>query len=176
MIERAVSAAVGSRCSQVVVVTGWQADLVQSTVRAVPAFSDASNVAIVHNARYAEGLASSIRCAVAAVADDAEAVLVQLADMPWLTSLDLNRLIDSFDPTAPSIVAPIRDGRRGNPVLWPRRHFAALTALQGDSGARELLLQLASEVRTVPFETDAIFADVDTSEDLAMAQAPRPLR
>ena len=173
MIERAVSAAVGSRCSQVVVVTGWQADLVQSAVRAVPAFS---NVAIVHNPQYAEGLASSIRCAVAAVAGGAEAALVQLADMPWLTSLDLNRLIEAFDQTAPSILAPVRDGRRGNPVLWPRRHFAALAALQGDSGARELLLQLASEVRTVPFTTDAIFADIDTSEDLAAAQAPRPLR
>ena len=97
--------------------------------------------------------------------------------MPWLTSLDLNRLIEAFDRTAPSIVAPVRDGRRGNPVLWPRRHFAALAALRGDAGARELLSQLAFEVRTVPFDTDAIFADIDTSEDLAAAQAPpRPLR
>jgi len=183
MIERAVWAAVGSRCSQVVVVTGWQADLVQAAVRAEPAFA---GVQIVHNPQYSQGLATSIRCAVAVVADRpeagervnvADAALVQLADMPWVAATHLDRLIEAFDPAAPSIVAPVRNGRRGNPVLWPRRHFAALAALQGDAGARELLLQLVSEVRTVPFDTDAIFQDIDTREQLEAArESARPPR
>jgi len=62
MIERAVRAAIDSRATQVVVVTGWQADRVEVAVEAVPA---SKPVTLVRNPQYATGLASSLRCAVA---------------------------------------------------------------------------------------------------------------
>ena len=59
-------------------------------------------------------------------------------------------------------MAPVKDGRRGNPVLWPRGFFAEMQAVEGDVGARELLRRHAEQVESVAFDDDAIFADIDT--------------
>jgi molybdenum cofactor cytidylyltransferase len=167
MIERAVRCAVESACSQVVVVTGWQAERVEAALQAVPA---PKLVTAVRNPQYATGLSSSLRCGLAALPDTLDAALVQLADMPWIEAAHIDRLIDAFDPRRPAIVAPWRDGRRGQPVLWPKDFFPALGALSGDTGARGLLERYAGSVRTVPFDTEAIFQDVDTPDELAQAQ------
>jgi molybdenum cofactor cytidylyltransferase len=166
MIERAVRAALDSRCMQVVVVTGSQADLVEAALQAVQACKP---VTVVRNPDYATGLSSSLRCAVATLPDTLDAALVHLADMPWIGAAHIDRLIDAFDPRQPAIVAPFRNGRRGQPVLWPKDYFPALGALSGDSGARGLLERCASSVRAVPFDTDAIFQDIDTPDELAQA-------
>jgi molybdenum cofactor cytidylyltransferase len=167
MIERAVRAALDSRCTQAVVVTGWQAELVESAFEAVPALKE---VTVVRNPEFAAGLASSLRCAVASLPETLDAAVVQLADMPWVCASHIDRLLEAFDPRQPAIVVPVRDGRRGHPVLWPRRFFPAIGGLTGDFGARELLLRHASEVHEVPFDTDAIFEDVDTPAELDRAR------
>jgi molybdenum cofactor cytidylyltransferase len=171
LIDRAMRAALGSRSSRVVVVTGWQADRVEAALATLPA---SKPVTVVRNEHYGTGLASSLRCALSRLSDPIDAALVQLADMPWIAAPHLDRLIDAFKPSEPSIVVPVHGGRRGHPVLWPRRYFPAFGALSGDIGARELLVRYASEVHSVPFETDAIFRDIDTPDELEQAQ--RPLR
>ena len=40
---------------------------------------------------------------------------------------------------AGSIIVATHNGKRGNPVLWPREYFARLTAISGDIGARGVL-------------------------------------
>jgi len=171
MIERAVRAAVDSRCSQVVVVTGWEADRVEAALGAVRA---SKPVTVARNPQHAAGLASSLRCALATVPATIDAALVLLADMPRIGAAHIDRLIEAFDARAPAIVAAARNERRGHPVLWPRRYFPAIAALAGDKGARELLARHASEVRAVQFDTDAIFEDVDTPDELARARTLTP--
>ena len=65
------------------------------------------------------------------------------------------------------IVVPTRAKRRGNPVPWPRAHFAEMLGLDGDAGAKRLLAAHADMVREIDLGTDAIFADVDTPQALA---------
>jgi molybdenum cofactor cytidylyltransferase len=60
----------------------------------------------------------------------------------------------------------VHDGRRGNPVLFARKHFAAMQAITGDEGARSLIQRLFDEVAEVPVSERSIFADVDTEEAL----------
>ena len=48
------------------------------------------------------------------------------------------------------MVAPTRDGRRGNPVLWSRRFFPDLMAIAGDVGARNVLAAYGEAVVEVP--------------------------
>lgn len=175
LIERAVQAALASRCAQIVVVTGWQADEVEAVLGALPT---SKPLRVVRNVHYRAGLASSLACAVEQLQDVAvDAALVQLADMPWIAAQHIDRLIEAFDPEEPAIVVPIRDGRRGHPVLWPRSYFSAIWSLTGDVGARELLERYASNMRAVSFDTDAIFEDIDTPHELAAARggpiAPR---
>ena len=93
----------------------------------------------VHNARYRDGLSASLAAGIGAVSHESEAALIMLGDMPLITSAMVERMIDTF-AAAPqgSIIMAAHGGVRGNPVLWPRRHFEALTSIEGDIGARQL--------------------------------------
>ena len=160
-------AALDSRCTQVVVVTGWQAQQVEA---ALDSLVESRPVTVVRNPQYATGLSSSLRCAVATLPETLDAALVLLADMPWIGAAHIDRLIEAFDPRAPAIIAPFRDGRRGHPVLWPKAYLSMLGALGGDVGARWLLDRFAAQVRAVPFDDDAVVEDIDTQQQLAEAQ------
>jgi molybdenum cofactor cytidylyltransferase len=155
MLRRAVNAALASRCTSVLVVTGADAGAAQACLAGL-------EVQFVHNPDHASGMASSLRCGLAALPADADAAVVLLADMPRIDGGHVDRLLAAFDPRQPKIVAPVKDGRRGNPILWPREFFAEMMAVEGDVGAREVLQRHASQVEAVAFDDDAIFADVDT--------------
>ena len=155
MLRRAVNAALASRCTSVLVVTGADADAAQACLAGL-------EVQFAHNPDHASGMASSLRCGLAALPADADAAVVLLADMPWIDGGHVDRLLAAFDPRQPKIVAPVKEGRRGNPILWPREYFAEMMAVEGDVGAREVLQRHASQVEAVAFDDDAIFADVDT--------------
>jgi molybdenum cofactor cytidylyltransferase len=164
MLRRVVNAALASRCTSLRVVTGAAADAVQACLAGL-------DVQFVNNPEHETGMASSLRCGLDALPPDVDAVVVLLADMPWIDGGHIDCLLAAFDPRQPKIVAPVRDGRRGNPILWPREFFAEMAAVRGDVGARELLLRHASQIEAVIFDDDAIFADVDTPEALAEAAA-----
>jgi molybdenum cofactor cytidylyltransferase len=165
MVRHAVEAALASAAAPVLVVTGYQADDVQTAVGGL-------GVSFVHNPDYAKGLSSSLRAGLGAVPEAAGGALVLLGDMPHITSAHLDSLIAAFaDAEGSAIVVPSHAGKRGNPVLWPRAYFAEMLQLEGDAGARRLLAQHAKRVREVDLGTDAIFADVDTPEALAKMRA-----
>ncbi|MGP1609159.1 MAG: NTP transferase domain-containing protein, partial [Burkholderiales bacterium] len=159
LVQRAVNAACASRACQVMVVTGFESEYVEAVLAGRP-------ISFTHNPDYAQGMATSLRRGLRALPVDVDAVIVLLADMPGISAVDIDRMIDAFDAGKPAVLIPEHEGRRGNPVLWPRRYFSEMAALSGDTGARGLLEQYAKEVQTVPFDTSAIFADVDTPEAL----------
>ncbi|MGB0126510.1 MAG: NTP transferase domain-containing protein, partial [Rhodocyclaceae bacterium] len=155
MVRQVAGAALASRCMQVMVVTGHEAERLEAALDGLP-------VSVTHNATFAEGMAASLRCGIKALPRDVDGALILLGDMPRIGPADIDRLIDVFDPDHPAIVVPERHGRRGNPVLWPRKYFAPILELRGDTGARGLLERFAAEVEAVQFDSEAIFADVDT--------------
>jgi molybdenum cofactor cytidylyltransferase len=155
MVRRVANAALASRCTSVHVVTGFAAEDVQACLSGL-------EVKFAHNAEHLTGMASSLRCGLAALPADIDAAVVLLADMPRIDGGHIDRLIAAFDPDLRKIVVPMKAGRRGNPVLWPRAFFAEMQAMEGDVGARELLLRHAAQIEAVAFDDDAIFADFDT--------------
>ena len=163
LIARAVDAALASRAANVVVVIGHQA----ARVRAALAGRD---VAFAHNRYYARGLSSSLRRGLSALDPEVEGALICLGDMPWVTAADLDALVAAFARASRPICVPMRGRRRGNPVLWPARHFPALRSLHGDVGARGLLRRYAREVLRVPMPDAGVTRDVDTPWDLIAAR------
>jgi molybdenum cofactor cytidylyltransferase len=160
LVAHTVDAALASRTAITVVVTGHQA----ARVRAALVGRD---VRLVHNRYHARGLSSSLRHGLKSLDPEIEGALVCLGDMPWVTAQDLDALIAAFARAkSRPICVPVRGRRRGNPVLWPARHFAVLRALQGDVGARGLLRRYASEVVRVPMPDAGVLADVDMPADL----------
>lgn len=163
LVRHVAEAACASRAHPAVVVTGHAATAVETALSGLA-------VAFAHNSDHPAGLSTSIRRGVAALPDDAAGALILLADMPYITAAMLDRLIAAFEAAeGRPIVVPTHQGRRGNPVLWPRQFFGALGALAGDVGARHLIGEHADEVVEVEIG-EAAAIDLDTPEALALAR------
>ncbi len=169
LLRHTVEAALGSKASDTLVVTGHERE-------AVEAILAGTAVRTVHNPRYAEGLSTSLKVGIEALPPGTDAALVCLGDMPEIDSALIDALIDAFEPAqGRSIVVPTHNGKRGNPVLWGSAYFPAMAALEGDVGARHLIGQHQEAVVEVPIETDATLLDIDTPEalDAYLARPPR---
>jgi len=159
LVRIAAEAALASRAASVIVVTGHQREKVETALAGL-------DLHLVHNPDYADGLSTSLRAGLAALPDDADGVVVCLADMPQVDAALIDRLIAAFDPDKGALVAvPVIDGRRGNPVLWSRRFFPELMTLEGDAGARHLIGRYAEAVVEVQ-ASGAVLADIDTPDAL----------
>ena len=164
LVRIATEQALASKASDVVVVTGHQAELVEQALAGL-------KVRFVRNPDFAGGLASSVKAGIAAVPPNADGAVVCLGDMPLIDANLIDRLIESFAPDRGNlIVVPVADGRRGNPVLWSRRFFNELMTLEGDIGARHLIARHGEAVAEVPVQGDSAFLDIDTPQALEAAR------
>jgi len=164
LVRIATEQALASKASEVIVVTGHQADLVEQALAGL-------KVKFVRNPDFAGGLASSVKAGISAVSRDADGAVICLGDMPLIDAGLIDRLIEAFAPDRGNlIVVPVADGRRGNPVLWSRRFFKELMTLDGDIGARHLIARHAEAVADVPVEGNSAFLDIDTPQALEAAR------
>jgi molybdenum cofactor cytidylyltransferase len=161
MIARVVDAVLASRAAPTLVVVGHQRE------RILAALAGRAVTSIVAP-DYQHGLSASLRAGIAALPASSQAVLVCLGDMPLVTTAMIDQIIEAYDPgQGHCIVVPTYGAKRGNPVLWDRRFFAAMMAISGDTGARVLLLRHVESVREVALGSDAILRDFDTPAALA---------
>jgi molybdenum cofactor cytidylyltransferase len=164
LVRIAAEQALASKASEVIVVTGHQAELVELALEGL-------KVRIVRNPDFASGLASSVKAGIAAVPDTADGAVISLGDMPLIDAQLIDRLINTFAPDRGHLIAvPVNEGRRGNPVLWSRRFFKELMTLDGDIGARHLIAKHAEAVAEVPVEGNSAFLDIDTPQALEAAR------
>ncbi len=111
----------------------------------------------IENATPGKGQSHSLHLAVrAAQTTEARALLVVLADMPFVTNHHIEKLLKAED----GIVASTSGERPMPPALFPRDVWPQLLATTGDSGARELLGDAtlvhapASELRDIDVVAD----------------------
>ena len=161
MVARTAQRLLSSRARPIVAVLGNEADAVDAALGRLP-------VERIRNPNFADGLSTSLKCGLAALPPDIDAVIVCLGDMPQIAGRDLDRLIAAFNPLeGRAIIVPTRRGKRGNPVLWARRFFPEMAELAGDVGAKHLIGEHADLVAEVEMDSDGVLVDIDTPEALA---------
>lgn len=115
---------------------------------------------IVENPRPEAGQATSLACAIDAVAGSGHgAVVVGLADQPGVPAEAWRLVAASGAPVATAVFA----GRRCPPVRLARSIWSLLPR-SGDEGARRLMRERPDLVAEIPCPGDP--GDVDTVEDL----------
>jgi molybdenum cofactor cytidylyltransferase len=165
LVRIAAEQALASRARPVIVVTGHQREKVEAALAGI-------KVERVHNPDFAAGLSTSVRAGLAAVPPDVDGAVVCLGDMPQVDAALIDKLIAALDPERGAlVVVPTIAGKRGNPVVWSRRFFADLSALEGDVGARHLIGRYPEAVVEVPVNDGAALVDVDTPEALIAVKA-----
>jgi molybdenum cofactor cytidylyltransferase len=151
LVARSVAAALDAGLDEVVVVAG----AVDLSAAELP-------VLVLHNPRWADGIATSVQVGVAhGQAAGHDAVVVGLADQPGVTT-DAWRAVAAASDEPPIAVATY-GGRRGNPVRLARSVWSELPDT-GDEGARAVIRRRPELVQAVP--CDGRSDDIDTLEDL----------
>ncbi|NOZ04522.1 MAG: nucleotidyltransferase family protein [FCB group bacterium] len=146
-------------CQPVIVVTGFDDPNIRRTLKT-------TKVVFAFNPNWRDGMSDSIRCGIKALPKGVDGVLIALGDMPFIGVSTVEKLKSVFEREGGDrIVFPVKDGRRGHPVLFPRRLFDGLANLDGDQGARKLLKQYERDTVPVPVTSGGIFIDCDTTED-----------
>ncbi|MBV6522244.1 MAG: Nicotine blue oxidoreductase [Gemmatimonadaceae bacterium] len=121
---------------------------------------------VVVNRDPATGLSGSLRVGLRSVSPDADAILVALGDQPLIDASVVDGMIAAWRSLRGTIVVPVYNGERGNPVLFDRSLRPVLEALEGDRGARDLLADHGGAVYRFRVQAAAP-KDVDTVDDLA---------
>lgn len=119
---------------------------------------------IVECAGARSGIGASIGCGVTATAY-ADGWVIALADMPWIAPATIGAVAIAIAEGA-AIAAPVYRGERGHPVGFGRLHFASLSALAGDTGARSIIERHRETVTLIDVGDAGILRDVDVPADL----------
>lgn len=160
LVHGVVETAIRSHAAEVIVVTGYEKDLVEGALSGLA-------VRFVDNPHYEEGLSTSLRAGIGAVGEGFTGAVVLLGDMPQVTSATVNALIEKFHAEKDqAICQPSFDGRPGNPVLWPREFFAELLDIKGDIGGRQLIERYSARLSRIEVGDAGVHLDIDTPDDL----------
>jgi molybdenum cofactor cytidylyltransferase len=129
---------------------------------------DFGEAVVAINEDWEEGIASSIRVGFDILSRDStmHRAFVALGDQPEIPADVPQRLLEAAEWSDRPATVPVYRYERANPVLFDRRIWPRLMALEGDHGASDFLRshpELVEEVRVdhVPPR------DVDTEEDAA---------
>lgn len=164
VLRKTAKAVLESSVSEVILMTGHEEAEVKKAVEGL-------DVRITHNPRYAEGQSTSMIAGVEAAHEEACAYLFVLGDQPLLTPQIVNDLIFLYEKSRPDalVVAPVFEGRRGNPTLFSATLKDELLQTSGDAGGRGIIRRLETESpEQIVFHhlpNDGILLDIDTEED-----------
>ncbi len=112
------------------------------------------------------GMSHSLQRGVAALPNNAKAVMILPADMPDITTDDMNEMLDAFVVTnATAMRATTQDGATGHPTLVGMNLFEQFQKLTGDKGANAILSALGDSLMLHALKGDCARIKMDTPED-----------
>ena len=151
-----------SKINNINLILGHQKNIVLEYV-------DQNKVFIIENNNFKSGMLSSILKIDENISDDTKGVLISLADMPLVTSEDINKLINIFNENNQKIICiPENKGKLGNPILLPKEIYKDLiknkSKLSNDKGLKKLILDKKYDYIRVSL-SEGVTKDFDTIED-----------
>lgn len=167
LLRRTARIALDAGCAPVFVVLGSQAPQLEAELQSF-------NARVVHNREWRDGIASSLRCGLAAVMalqPQPDNLLISVCDQPRLATPVLRELLERHRSTRAKITASGYAGTMGVPAIFSHTIFPELAALHGDEGARRIIAAHQEEVELVDFPGGD--EDIDTVLDLRQVGMPR---
>ena len=160
LLRHAAEAMAESMCHPVIAVLGAEKEKAEGEIANLP-------VTARSNSEWRVGMSSSIKLGLAELLilePKIAALVITLCDQPFVSAETINRLVRKFAETRVPMIAAEYDGVAGVPALFSREMFDALSKLDGDKGARDLLRNPNARVETIEMEEAAV--DVDTHGDI----------
>ena len=162
LIRHVASNVLGAGLEKVMVVIGATGEQVRAELTDLP-------VEIVVNPNWELGQSTSIQAGLSAIPDNIGAAIFLLTDQPNVSRSLIRSMIERHATTLAPIIAPIVDGKRGNPVLFDRITFGDFYSIQGDTGGRELFSRYP--ISWIEWHDPAVLMDIDTDDDYQSLQS-----
>ena len=121
-----------------------------------------SAVAVIENAEWSEGLASSLRAGITSLSSEIQLALIVLPDQPFVPLEHLQTLIEIQEKTQAQLVFLSYQGILGAPTLIHHSLFDQVQTLQGNVGAKALIKEGVTVAEVVLEDS----LDIDTPEDI----------
>jgi molybdenum cofactor cytidylyltransferase len=159
VIETVVDTLTHSNITEIVVVTGRDAEQIASVLKSKP-------VQVIYNPDFADGnMVTSLRTGLKALRERVDAILMVLADQPQMKESTAKLLVDKWNLYPDSLCIPSYQMHRGHPWVIPARLWDNLTSLESHQTMRDFIRINEHEIRYVVVDTATILADLDTPED-----------
>lgn len=146
--------------SPLVVVLGHQSDLAARELAGIP-----HELAL--NPLYEQGINSSLKSGIlAARALKAQAALVMLADMPFVTAEMIAAMLARYRESRAPLVISDYEGVNAPPMVYDQSLFLELLAMEGEGCGRQVVKRHKAEAEVLPWPAAAL-SDLDVPEDYA---------
>lgn len=146
--------------STVIVVTGFEAEHIEASLLGL-------DVTVSFNPNFETGQQSSVHHAVMEDHLSGKAVMISLADQPFLTRSDISNFAQDFLSSDQSkIYVPFYTSKRGNPVIFPRTVLQEMRQGPNPINGREFIRANPDRVHKYKAPTQAFITDIDTGDDL----------
>ena len=179
-----------SQARPILIVLGHEANQVRTQI---PTYATHPDITLIENPDYLQGMSTSMRVGLEILishgykkampdsmaplpppdainrvptnpSSDVDSALIILGDQPLVTPRIIDTLISTWQMTGKRIVAPLYDGKRGNPILFAASLFPELLEVTGDEGGRSIVERHRQELETVELGDAIASYDVDTWE------------
>jgi len=155
ILEQTIDNFLNSEVDEVITVLGYRAKEMGKLIASRP-------VKIATNPAYRRGMSTSIAAGLSMVSDKSRAVMLGLADQPFIYSETINQLLAAFGAQKKGIAVPVHQGRRGHPVIFAIKYKEELLGLKGDVGGRDIIGHHPDDVLEVTVNCEGINIDIDT--------------
>ncbi len=163
VLAHVLGAAIASQAHPLILVMGHAAGKI---LPAIVPYITSPAINIVNNPDYLQGMSTSMHTGLHVLMRMkwVESAVIMLGDQPFITPQIIDSLISTRQKTGKQIVAPLYEGKRGNPTLFAASLFPELLKVTGDEGGRSVLERHQQELATVELGDAMANYDVDTWE------------
>ena len=166
LLVKLIKSVCDSDVGQVIVVIGHEAEKIRRKLNNFP-------LSFVYNPNFSEGMTTSIKSGVKEVSPDCDGYMICLADMPFINTSEINKLIHAYAQNRINekrlIVIPVYQGHRGNPVLFSTEFREDILEHKIEYGCKGVIMNNFESVKEIEMDDDSMLLDVDTLEDYQRA-------
>ena len=157
LIKHSVQSILDSSINELVVVLGYQEELVKKNIDAN------KKIKFVYNKNFDSGMASSIKVGLENLSIKTESFFICLGDMPNINHNIYNKLINFQNNN--EIVIPTYKGKRGNPILFSKSIKNILMEIKGDIGAKEIIDAQDKKILELEINDKAVTQNFNTKDN-----------
>ncbi len=162
LVRRTVRTVIAAGLDRVLVVLGHEAERVEAELAGLPCSP-------LVNPDHAQGVGTSLRLGVERAASEAGAIVVMLADMPFVTASMIAAVVADYRSKRVPLVVSRYGDVEAPPILYDRALFAELLSVPDERCAKRVVRQHRAEADFLDWP-EAALRDIDVAQDYEQAR------